>query len=284
MTDMNKCDRAAEIVSYFYNEADEQARRSFAQHLNACAPCRDELAAFGDVRDAVRVWHTELLNHAPALALPAMLPEYARNGRAGHAPTTVVAARRSALAVLREFFTLTPVWLRAGMVAASLVVCALAALTVVNAEFRWDNNGVAFNTHLRGQVNMNQPTSTPQAAQVVATANQSPFTQAEMDKLTAERDAAQRELAATRTRLDTTERQVNTLNASLANSKAAYRQTLASLRLQRGGQAGGAMHNRRASGAELAGIDPEEDDLRLSQLLTEVSAGRNVPQSIPNKR
>ncbi len=282
MTDMNNCERAAEIVSYFYNEADESARRSFAQHLNACAPCRSELAAFGDVRGVVREWHAEVLSRAPALALPAVLSEYARNGRAAHAPAAVVVPRRSALTALREFFTLTPLWLRAGMVAASLVVCALAALAVVNAEFRWDGNGVAFNTHLRGRVSTNSPVAPPPVPQEAT--NQSQLTQADMDKLIAERDAAQRELAATRARLDATQQQINVLNASLSNSKAAYRQMLASLRTQRGGQAGGTMRNRRPGGSELAGIDPEEDDLRLSQLLTEVSASRPASQSKPNNR
>ncbi len=283
MTDMNKCERAVELVSYVYNEADESARRNFAQHLNACAPCRDELAAFGAVRGAVRDWHAQVLNHAPALALPAMLPEYARNGRAAHAPATVVAPRRSALAALREFFTLTPVWLRAGMVAASLVVCALAALAVVNAEFHWDGNGVAFNTHLRGQTNTNQPVASPQATQQVATTvNESQYTQADIDKLTAERDAAQHDLAATHARLDATQQQVNVLNASLSNSKTTYRQMLAGMRVQRDGQTGGTRRNRLTNGPLRA--ENDEDGLRLSDLLNEVNAGRNAPSSNPNNR
>lgn len=283
MTDMNNCERAAEIVSYIYDEIGERARRDFAQHLKACAPCRAELAAFGEVRGAVRDWHAELLSHAPALALPAMLPEYARNGRAAHTPAAVVAPQRSALAALREFFTLTPVWLRAGMVAASLAVCALATLALVNAEFRWDGNGVAFNTHLREQVNK-QPSASPSATQQVATTtNEAQFTQADMDKVVTERDAAQRELAATRERLDATQQQVNTLNASLANSKAAYRQMLAGMRVPRGGQNNGTTRYRLTN-APLMAENTDDDELRLSDLLNEVNAGRNAPQSIPNNR
>ncbi len=283
MSDMNQCERTPELVSYVYNEADDNARRSFTQHLNACAPCRAELAAFGDVRGAVRDWHTELLNHAPALTLPALLPAYG-NGQAAHAPTAIVAPRRSALAALREFFTLTPVWLRAGMVAASLVVCALAVLAVVNAEFHWDGHGVAFNTHLRGRMNTKQPVAPPQATQQVATAvNESQSKQADIDKLTAERDAAQRDLVAIRARLDATQQQVNVLNASLSNSKATYRQMLAGMRGPRGSQAGGAARNRLTNGP-LVAENNDEDGLRLSDLLNEVNAGRDVPQINPDKR
>jgi hypothetical protein len=51
---------------------------------------------------------------------------------------------RSAASALREFFALSPLWLRAGAAAAVLAVCALAALTVARTEVRWDADGLAF--------------------------------------------------------------------------------------------------------------------------------------------
>jgi len=91
MTDMKKCERADELVSYIYNEATKDARRSFEQHLTACVACRDELAAFGEVRGAVREWHEEIMQGAPALALDAVAPQFARNGRPVNTPVSTVA-------------------------------------------------------------------------------------------------------------------------------------------------------------------------------------------------
>jgi hypothetical protein len=58
----------------------------------------------------------------------------------------LVARKRSARAALQEFFTLSPLWLRAGAFAATLAVCALLALTLARAEVRWGADGLAFRT------------------------------------------------------------------------------------------------------------------------------------------
>ncbi|HEV7904620.1 MAG TPA: zf-HC2 domain-containing protein [Pyrinomonadaceae bacterium] len=188
---INSCERAGELVAYFYKEATPDERASFDAHLSRCAACRDELGAFAGVREAVGHWRAEILSAAPAslanAAAQATTP--VRNERA--APVSSRAS--SALAALREFFTLSPVWMRAGTVAAALVVCALAALAVVNAEVRWENGGVAFSTRLRNETKPAPPVDAP-AAKVDA--------QAELDNLRAERDAALRELEDTRAQLD----------------------------------------------------------------------------------
>ena len=129
------CGRGEELVAYLYGEASEEEAGLFRRHLEACAVCREELAAFGDVREAVGTWRAEVLGAVPslnieeALAAPAIQP----------APR-----KRSARAALREFFSLSPTWLRAGAFAAALVACALLSLTLARAEVRWDSNGLAF--------------------------------------------------------------------------------------------------------------------------------------------
>src|SRR5205085_1340100 len=291
MTERNKCERADELVSYFYKEATNDERRNFEQHLSACAVCRDELAAFGEVRGAVREWHAEIMQGAPALALDAVVPQFARNGRPVNAPVAVVAPvvvpRRTAWSALREFFTLTPAWARFGMVAASLVVCALAALAVNNAQFRWDDKGIAFGTSVNKQAQPTPQSATPQNAPQVAPLNQPQFTQADIAKLTAERDAEQRELAAARKQLDAAQQQVNVLNASLANSQTAYHQTLATLRTTRASLANSSRRGNRF-GSQLArnpnNLESDDEGLRLSDLLTEVSAGREQPQTKRDER
>jgi hypothetical protein len=200
-TNINSCERAGELVAYFYHEATRDERESFAAHLARCAACRDELAAFGQVREAVGHWRAEILHTAPALSSFAdtiatttttteVRPEQWRAEK--------VAAKvsgRAALAAFREFFTLSPMWLRAGMTAAALCLCALAALAVFNAEVRWNNDGLAFNMRLRSETKSAPP------PQVEAPAGKV-YTQAELAQLVAERDAARRELEDTRAQLE----------------------------------------------------------------------------------
>ena len=131
------CERAEDLVTYLYGEAAPAEARSFNTHLNTCAVCRDELAAFGGVRSQVGVLCEEAVSAAPRL-----------DTAKAFAPASNVAERaarkHSAVAALREFLSLSPLWLRAGTAFAALVVCALAALTFARAEVRWDEKGVAF--------------------------------------------------------------------------------------------------------------------------------------------
>lgn len=198
-TNTNHCERAGELVAYFYNEATHAERESFDAHLAGCTACRDELVAFAGVREAVGHWRAEILNAAPAAAPFAVASAPAETGaRVEHVPAPSIPTRSaaSALAALRQFFTLSPLWMRAGTVAAALVVCALAALAVFNAEVRReDDGGLAFGTRLRRD---EARTAQVQAAAPAAKV----YTQAELDNLVAERDAALRELEDTRAQLD----------------------------------------------------------------------------------
>src|SRR5205085_2276371 len=121
------CEHGEELVAYIYGETSPVEANAFRQHLKGCAVCREELAAFGGVREAVGEWRAEVFGSIPSLNINESL-----------APTTdahtTPARRRSAVAALREFFSLSPLWLQVGIAAAALVVCALAALTFARAE------------------------------------------------------------------------------------------------------------------------------------------------------
>ena len=129
------CGRSEELVAYLYGEATPVKAELFRRHLDACAACREELAAFGGVREGLGEWRAQVLGSTPALDL--------HEAFTNAAPPRVERVR-SAAAALREFLALSPLWLRAGAAAALLAVCALAALTVARAEVRWDANGLAF--------------------------------------------------------------------------------------------------------------------------------------------
>ncbi|HJQ33446.1 MAG TPA: zf-HC2 domain-containing protein [Pyrinomonadaceae bacterium] len=131
------CGRSEELVAYLYGEASPVKAELFRRHLDACAACREELAAFGGVRDSLGEWRAQVLGSIPALDL--------HEAFTNAAPPRVERVR-SAASALREFFALSPLWLRAGAAAALLAVCALAALTVARTEVRWDADGLAFRT------------------------------------------------------------------------------------------------------------------------------------------
>ena len=107
------CERADDLVSVLYGEANERERRDFELHLQQCGNCRAEFAAFAQVRESIGEWRDE--------ALTGFVSAHA-------APTPV---RKSALAALRQFFDLSPLWLKGAVGFAAVVFCVLAALAVM---------------------------------------------------------------------------------------------------------------------------------------------------------
>ncbi|MCA1816214.1 MAG: zf-HC2 domain-containing protein, partial [Acidobacteria bacterium] len=187
----NPCGRAEQLVNYLYGESSAAERARFEQHLAACAACREELAAFTQVREAVGAWRAEVLTHAPAVGAADVLPVTAATPARRDSATP----RRAFADARRELFALAPVWLRVASAAAALVVCALAALAVANADVRWENGSLAFRTGVRrGATDVTQP-QPPTAGANGADASR-------LDQLIAERDAARRELEETRAQLE----------------------------------------------------------------------------------
>jgi anti-sigma factor RsiW len=122
------CARAEDLVAYLYGEASQQEAKDFEMHIERCAACRKETAAFGDVRRAIGDWRQQALG---ALLSPA---SETNEVTAYASPREIVRPRRSAFAALREFFTLSPVWMRAATAAIALVFCALVVIAI--AHFR----------------------------------------------------------------------------------------------------------------------------------------------------
>ena len=110
------CERADDLVSVLYSEAGERERRDFEVHMQQCANCRAEFAAFATVRESVGEWRDE--------ALMGFVSAHASAHREA-API-----RKSALAALRQFFDLSPLWLKGAVGFAAAVFCVLAALAV----------------------------------------------------------------------------------------------------------------------------------------------------------
>ena len=114
------CERASDLIAYLYGEADERESRDFQLHLQQCSMCRDEVASLGVVRESITAWRDEAL--------------------AGFVSTPVAAQpkAKSALAALRQFFDLSPLWLKGATAFAAVMFCVLVGLVI----FRSSNDRV----------------------------------------------------------------------------------------------------------------------------------------------
>ena len=115
------CERAPDLMAFLYLEMDERETREFRLHLQQCASCREELASFGVVRESISAWRDEAL---------------------GGFVSTPLVTKKSAFAALRQFFDLSPLWLKAATGFAVIAFCVLAGLLFVNTRREPHNNAV----------------------------------------------------------------------------------------------------------------------------------------------
>jgi anti-sigma factor RsiW len=113
MNNSSTCERASDLIAFVYNEASDSEARDFELHLKECSNCRDEVASFGLVRESITAWKHEAL--------------------AGFIPARP-ATRKSALAALRQFVDLSPLWLKGATAFAVVAFCVLAALAIVRLQ------------------------------------------------------------------------------------------------------------------------------------------------------
>ncbi|HKC63063.1 MAG TPA: zf-HC2 domain-containing protein [Pyrinomonadaceae bacterium] len=131
------CARSEDLVAYLYGEASQTDARDFERHTQHCAACRTELAAFGNVREAIGEWRHQALGTIVSTA-------FENNNVTAFVSTKEPSRpKRSALAAIREFFTLSPLWMRAATAAIALIFCALAFIAI--AHFKEQPNVVAIN-------------------------------------------------------------------------------------------------------------------------------------------
>ena len=121
------CHRAEDLVANLYGEASASDAFDFRNHLEKCDACRNEFSVFNQVHDSIQLWRTEALGASfdlAAIAEPAIeTPQFVRHER-----------RLSALAALREFFTVSPLWLRGATAFAALLLLVLGLLMVVRVS------------------------------------------------------------------------------------------------------------------------------------------------------
>lgn len=124
-TERPVCHRAEDLVTYLFGEATAEEARDFASHMRQCDACRVEFNLFNEVHESIVAWRSEVLG-------PVSVRE--REAAAVVMPSSTVVHRPrklSGLAALREFFTVSPLWLRGAAVFAGLVLCALVVFAAL---------------------------------------------------------------------------------------------------------------------------------------------------------
>ncbi len=112
------CNRGSELVAFLYGEAGEREAQDFEHHLTVCAECQVELNSFKQIRTSIIAWRDESLgsfSNAPSFAYDS---------------GAVSVKRPSALAAIREFLNLSPLWLKGAVTFASIFFCITASLAV----------------------------------------------------------------------------------------------------------------------------------------------------------
>jgi anti-sigma factor RsiW len=115
------CHRADDMIGFLYGEATKAEAADFSDHMMACASCQSEFALLTSARQAMSQWRSDVLG-STWVAAPAA---------ASHQPlTTNCAASKpvSALTAIREFFTISPLWLRGATAMAAVLFCLIAGL------------------------------------------------------------------------------------------------------------------------------------------------------------
>jgi len=124
------------LVSHLYKEATPEESRAVQAHLVSCASCREELAGFEQVRGMLQHWQVE---QTPAIRV------------------ATPSARPSALALIRELLSMTPLWGKAvGALAMAMLVFA-----VLGTDVKIGSGGFTMRTDL---FRRNPPAAPPQMA------------------------------------------------------------------------------------------------------------------------
>jgi hypothetical protein len=111
------CGRENDLIGFLYGELNEVEAIAFQRHLRECPACNAELADFGEVRESVVAWRNESLG---SVAFPAQVTT----------PTETPRATPSAAAALREFFNLSPLWMKGAVAFAAVLFCVFAGLAL----------------------------------------------------------------------------------------------------------------------------------------------------------
>jgi len=113
------CGRENDLIGFLYGELNEVEATAFQRHLRECETCNAELADLGEVRESVVAWRNESVG---SVAFPAQVTASSR--------TEAPRATPSAMTALRQFFNLSPLWMKGAVAFAAILFCVFAGLAL----------------------------------------------------------------------------------------------------------------------------------------------------------
>jgi hypothetical protein len=122
ISDGSICERGNDLIAFLYGEMDESASQDFEGHLLSCNECESELGDFRQIRSSVVSWRQESLGGAPATSV-SVSPIAAR---------TSDLSQPSAIAAIRRFFDLSPLWMKGALAFASIMFCLVSVIALTH--------------------------------------------------------------------------------------------------------------------------------------------------------
>jgi hypothetical protein len=119
MQEMNaqNCGREKDLVAFLYGELNDTEKKSFESHMHSCRLCQVQTSEFRSIRESVVAWRDESIGNASVTA-----------------PATSLFPNQdkvSALAALRAFFDLSPLWLKGAIAFAAMLLCVFSVLAML---------------------------------------------------------------------------------------------------------------------------------------------------------
>lgn len=114
--DAPNCGRESELVAFLYGELSDVEKKSFESHMRTCHLCQAQTSEFRSIRESVAAWRDESLGCAQTISPAA---QGLRNQ-----------PRISAIAAVRAFLDLSPLWMKGAVGFAAILFCIFTALAV----------------------------------------------------------------------------------------------------------------------------------------------------------
>ena len=117
------CKHGKDLIGFLYGELDETQMQDFGNHVQHCVNCKTELAGLREVRQSIGAWRQETLGVISADTVSRSAPAIFMNA---------AYRKPSALAAVRQFFSLSPLWMKGAVAFVSLLFCLLAILAIAH--------------------------------------------------------------------------------------------------------------------------------------------------------
>lgn len=114
------CERGTDLIALLYGELDDEAARDLNHHLLGCQECTAELNAFKEIRSSVGAWRQATVGATAPVSLAA-----------SNVVTRASGPRQpSAIAAVRKFWELSPLWMRGALAFAAILLCIVSVIAV----------------------------------------------------------------------------------------------------------------------------------------------------------